>query len=221
MVFMSHVQICGERMIARHGFLGVPTDTFEAAGKQQFIALLSEGLVPESKVLDIGCGCLRTAYWLIRFLDTGCYYGIEPARRRVEYGLRYLFTPQILGIKQPRFDYNPDFDSSVFRSRFDFFLAGSIWSHASKHQIGIMLDAFIRDSSPGGVFLASYIPAQSSDEDYRGSRWVGSSHESDTPGVIRHLYPWIEGQCRYRGLRVKELPGEAFDGQTWLRVCRE
>ena len=70
MVFMSHVQMCGEQMIARHGFLGVPADTFEKAGKQQFIALLNEGLVPESKILDIGCGCLRTAYWLIRFLDT-------------------------------------------------------------------------------------------------------------------------------------------------------
>ena len=30
----------------------------------------------------------------------------------------------------------------------------------------------------------------------------------------------IEARCRERGLRVRELPGEAFDGQTWLRVER-
>ena len=217
---MSRVQTCGGKMIARHGFLGVPAESFEKAGRRQFIALLNEGLNPESKVLDIGCGCLRTAYWLIRFLDTGRYHGIEPARRRVEYGLRYLFTPEILETKQPRFDFNPDFDSSVFNTMFDFFLAGSIWSHASKQQIGITLDAFVRDSTPEGVFLTSYIPARSPDDDYRGSFWVGSSHESDTPGVIRHLFSWIEDQCRNRGLLVQELPGEAFDGQTWLRICR-
>lgn len=218
---MSRVQTCGERMIAEHGFLGVPADTFEQAGRQQFVALLSEGLVPESKVLDIGCGCLRTAYWLIRFLDPGGYHGIEPARRRVDLGLRYLFTPEILESRMPRFDFNPDFDSSVFHARFDYFLAGSIWSHASKRQIGITLDSFVRDTSPGAVFLASYIPAQSPGEDYEGDRWIGTSHESDTAGVIRHLFSWIEGQCRSRHLQAEELSGEAFDGQTWIRVRRK
>lgn len=205
-------------MITQHGFLGVPIDTFETAGRRQFVALLREGLIPESRVLDIGCGCLRTAYWLIRFLDTGCYYGIEPAHMRVEYGLSYLFTPEILRNKEPRFDFNPDFDSSVFNTQFDFFLAGSIWSHASKKQIEMTLDSFVRDSCPQGVFLTSYIPAQSPEEDYLGSHWVGTSHESDISGVIKHLFSWIEVQCHKRQLQVEELPGEAFDGQTWLRI---
>src|ERR1700694_4089953 len=84
---MSRVQARAEEMIFRHGFLGVPVETFEQAGRSQLIALLNEGLNPESKALDIGCGCLRVASWLIRLLDPGCYYGIEPARQRVAYGL--------------------------------------------------------------------------------------------------------------------------------------
>ena len=121
-------------------------------------------------------------------------------------------------LKQPRFDFNSYFDSSVFDTKFDFFLAGSIWSHASKRQIETTLDSFINDSTLTSVFLTTYIPAKSSDDDYQGSCWVGTSHESDIPGVIRHSLKWIEEQCKKRRLNVKELPGEAFDGQTWLQI---
>ena len=145
-------------------FLGVPLDTFESGGRERFIALLGEGLNAESKLLDFGCGVLRIGWWLIRFLDPGCYYGIEPARQRVEYGLRYLFAPGEVALKQPRFDDNADFDSSVFDVKFDYFLAGSIWTHACKRQVDATLDSFIRDSKPASLFLASYLPALSAEE---------------------------------------------------------
>ena len=217
---MSAVQSWATAMMAEHGFLGVPVETFEDAGRRQFGALLDEGLCPESTVLDIGCGCLRAAYWLVHFLDAGCYCGIEPARRRVELGLQHLLPPALVAAKRPRFDFNPDFDSSVFGLPFDYFLAGSIWTHASKSQIGTTLDAFVRDSKPSGTFLATYLPARAPEEDYQGKRWVGTSHESQTPGVIRHTLSWITHQCERRGLGVQEIPGDGFDGQFWLRVRR-
>jgi len=83
---VSKVQSQADEMMRRHGFLGVPRETFEAGGRAQLDRLLRHGLTPNSKVLDIGCGCLRVAYWLIRFLDSDCYSGIEPARQRVDYG---------------------------------------------------------------------------------------------------------------------------------------
>jgi SAM-dependent methyltransferase len=215
---MSRLQDRAQEMMARHGFLGVPLETFEQGGREQLIALLNEGLTPESKVLDIGCGCLRVAYWLIRFLDPGCYFGIEPASVRVDYGLRYLFAPEEIEGKRPHFDFNANFDSSVFGVKFDFFLAGSIWTHASKRQVEATLDGFVRDSTAKGIFLASYLPARSLEEVYEGDRWVGTSHESDTPGVIRHSLEWIVQQCEARGLAVRELPGLDCDSQSWLRI---
>lgn len=208
-------------MMTSHGFLGVPVETFEQAGREQLIALLGEGLNPESKVLDIGCGCLRTAYWLVRFLDSGCYHGIEPAHQRVEYGLKYLFTSEEVALKEPRFDFNSGFDSSPFGVRFDFFLARSIWTHASKPQIAATLDSFIRDSITSSIFLTSYLPAESLEEDYQGNNWVGTSHESDTPGVIKHSLTWIVEQCQRRALKVEELGGMDCDSQFWLRIRHE
>ncbi len=205
--------------MAAESFLGVPLESFEEAGRSQLIELLRQGLRPESKVLDFGCGCLRIAYWLIRFLDAGCYCGIEPARKRVELGLRHLLTPELLTMKRPRFSYDAGFDSSAFGARFDFFLARSIWTHGSKSQIEATLDSFVRDANTGAVFLASYLPAESTEDDYQGNMWVGTSHESDVPGVIRHRLCWLLEQCAKRKLSLTEIPGFDCDSQLWLRIA--
>jgi hypothetical protein len=219
---MSKVQARGEAMIDRHGFLGVPRATFERGGRAQFVRLLENGLTPESKLLDIGCGCLRVAYWLIRFLEPDGYFGIEPARLRVEYGKHFLFESESeeLERKRPRFDFNAGFDSKPFATVFDFFLAGSIWTHASKAQIETTLDSFCRDAAPSAAFLSSYLPAATPEEDYSGDSWVGSSHESATPGIVRHSLAWISAACERRGLALGELPGLDCDSQYWLRITK-
>lgn len=217
---MSSVQRLAHQMMAEKGFLGVPEHSFELAGRQQIVALLNEGMLPESRVVEIGCGCLRIAYWLVRFLDSGCYFGIEPARQRVELGKKYLMTPEILDAKCPQFDFNADMNTSIFGQKFDFFLARSIWTHASKFQIGQSLDSYCRDATDSAVFLVSYLPARTPEEDYLGNQWVGTSHESDVPGVIRHSLAWIEEQCAVRGLEITEMAGLDCDSQFWLKICR-
>jgi len=217
---MSDVQRLGEKMAEAHGFLGVPTHRFDEGGRRQFIALLREGLAPETRLCEIGCGCLRTAYWLIRFLDSGNYCGIEPHRDRVRWGLETLFDKEMLEARAPRFDHNADFDLSVFGGTFDMFLAGSIWTHCAKRHIETMLDGFLDNSEDHAIFLASYLAPTGDEPDYEGDTWVGTSHESSEAGIVRHSPAWIEAQCAKRGLRVDFLPGKAFDGQTWLRVQR-
>ena len=217
---MSRVQTRANEMMDRHGFLGVPRESFEEGGRTQLVRLLNHGLQPESKVLEIGCGCLRVAYWLVRILDPDCYCGIEPARQRVELGQRYLFSIDELENKRPRFDFNASFDVSVFSTQFDFFLAGSIWTHCSKAHIEATLDGFLHNTTPTGVFLASYLPPTTQEADYMGDTWVGTSHESDEPGVICHSLEWIKNACGQRGLRLSTLQGIDCDSQYWLRVER-
>ncbi|PYP82285.1 MAG: hypothetical protein DMF61_26785, partial [Blastocatellia bacterium AA13] len=61
----------------------------------------------------------------------------------------------------------------------------------------------------------------SPEEDYAGESWVGTSHESNTPGVIRHSLAWITSVCSRRGLKGVELPGLDSDSQYWLRLERQ
>jgi SAM-dependent methyltransferase len=140
-------------------FLGGPKHDFERVGRLGFEVLLAERMRPSSCVLDVGCGALRLGYWLMRFLDAGCYFGIEPQQEMLAVGLRELVEPEVVQRAQARFASNDDFDFSVFGERFDFVIARSIWTHASRSQIATMLSSFAATSKPGGVFLASYYPA--------------------------------------------------------------
>ncbi len=206
--------------VGRSRFLGVPADGFAQSGRMQLVALVRAGLARTSRVLDFGCGCLRGGYWLIHYLEPGCYFGIEPHAGRLAIGLDTLLEPGLAEQKRPRFDHGPDFDLAVFGERFDFVLADSIWTHASKQQILRMLDSLPAASHARTTLLASYLPAGTLGPDYQGDEWVGTSHESDVPGVIRHDLGWIREECRRRGLSARELPEPAPDAQRWLEVTR-
>jgi SAM-dependent methyltransferase len=155
--------------VAQNAFLGGPKHDFERVGRLTFQVLLAEGMHPGSRVLDVGCGALRLGYWLMRFLDPGCYFGIEPQQEMLQIGLEQIVEPDVVQRAQARFAANDDFDFSVFGERFDYVIARSIWTHAAKQQISAMLRSFARTSQPRAVFLASYYPASAAFK--LGRRW--------------------------------------------------
>lgn len=215
MELQKKVEMLGEKI-----FLGIPVKDFEKGGRELFVYLLKAGLNPNSKLVDIGCGVLRGGYWLIHFLDPACYCGIEPHVGRLEMGVNTILEPEVLEAKRPRFDTNPRFDTSVFGEKFDFFLAYSVWTHAPKQQIQMMLDSFLRDAKDGGVFLTSYLPAGWRRPDYMGDKWNGTSHESEVPGCIYHSLRWINAECDRRELITRELGRDKTYGQSWIEVTR-
>jgi hypothetical protein len=127
---------------------------------------------------------------------------------------------RLADLKKPRFDHNADFDFAIFEERFDFFVARSIWTHASKQQIQTMLDGFVSTANNEGIFLTSYLKPTLFKKDYKGTEWIGRSHESDTPGIVRHSFGWIQTECTNRGLVAEEIKEKAynFGNQTWIRI---
>ena len=116
-----------------------------------------------------------------------------------------------------------DFDFSKFGERFDFFVARSIWTHASRRQIKTMLDGFVSHSNNDAVFLTSYLRSSWLRRDYKGEKWIGRSHESDTPGMVRHSLDWIKKECNNRRLYAEEIREKEynFGDQIWLRIRRK
>jgi SAM-dependent methyltransferase len=219
----EHLLRAAERLQSAGVHLGSPLRLFEEGGRRQLAILLAHGLCPDSKVLDIGCGSLRAGYWLIHFLDRGCYFGIEPDQAMLNGGLEHVLEPGLAAEKSPRFDGNADFEFGLFGTRFDFFLARSVWTHAPKAAIERMLDGFAAHSAPGASLFASYLPASRwKRDDYRGEEWRFVKSSPAGEGLVRHSLAWIRGACGKRGLRAREVRGPAFDfgGQTWLGISR-
>ena len=206
------------KQISQSVFTGGPLSSFSKVGRLQLITLLKNGLVPTSKLLDVGCGALRGGYWAIHFLDKNRYFGIEPNKKMLDDGLNNLLEPELLKLKAPEFDFNADFDFSVFNQKFDFVIARSIWTHASKGQISKMLEQFKANTTKRGVFLVSYLKPSSKRKEYFGEDWIGKSHESENSGLAYHSYKWIKEECEKFSLSVQELNYDVFNNQVWLRI---
>lgn len=215
----SSVQYRAEQLSREGIFTGGPVTYFELVGRNQLITLLNNGLSPQHKVLDVGCGCLRAGYWIIHFLRSGNYFGIEPNKEMLQAGLKSILESEIVAEKQPRFDHNSFFDFSIFGTTFDFVLARSIWTHAAPAQILKMLDQFLQYTNEDAEFFTSYIRATADRPQNKNSDWVGRSHKSNIPGMVTYDFEWIESECRQRGLQVVESGGDVLN-QTWLRVRR-
>lgn len=203
-----------------HGiFLGGTIGTFESHGREQFVRLLRHGLNPNSRLLDIGCGCLRGAYWTIRFLEQGCYFGIEPNEVMLEAGKVEIIGAELISEKAPHFDMNDRYDVSVFGvEAFDFVMAGSIWTHAPKGHIEVMMDAFRGHSHAGSVFLGSFV--RTDGEGYGGDSWVGKSHKSNRAGLVSHRFEDLCALAETRGLVLKHLEPNKRGSISWLKMTR-
>jgi hypothetical protein len=226
---MTWFQRAGWQIHERGLFVGCPVHLFEHTAKDTFCLALMEGMSPAATVLEIGCGCLRTGYWFVQYLNPGRYFGIEPNAKMLDAG-RELILGRLEAEKSPQFSNNEDFDFGVFGRTFDFVIAFSIWSHASKSQIETMLDQFKKTANPEGKFLASWIPPgdEISDRggglqlpDYQGTSWVGRSHKSDQPGMVAHSRSWLTHAVVSRGLSLKFFEGFTTLRQSWLVISRQ
>ena len=146
----------GRRVARETGhYSGGNVRDFERVGRHTFQTLLADGLIPSHRLLDFGCGSLRNGYWLMRFLNSGNYYGIEPVEKGVRAGLKHLIGPELEAFKQPTFLFSRDNDIGAFGVPFDYVVARSILSHTCPGMLHKILETFAR-SSPKGTLFASY-----------------------------------------------------------------
>jgi hypothetical protein len=191
---------------------GGPLDRYEAAGRVSLATSIRYGLMPHHRVLDVGAGSLRIGWWFLQYIEPSNYHAIEPVRKRLD------GATEILGVKIHRY-YNDDWEFP--EGPFDFVFARSIWTHASKGMIAKMLAEFAEHSSPDAVFLTSFLPALTEEEDYKGDRWVGtieSDRKKRKKGVVRHSLKWILQECAKHALLVEV--GKEDLSQTWLAIRR-
>ena len=113
---------------------GADADTWYGIGLLQYHFLVSQGLKPHHRFLDIACGSLRLGQYLIPFLEDARYFGLEAEKTLVEAGLMHELGFDLADQKNPTFGFGYDFDFS-FVPEFDFAIAQSLLTHLTTKDI--------------------------------------------------------------------------------------
>lgn len=133
---------------------------WEELGLLQFEFLQKQGLLPEHKFLDVGCGSLRGGVHFIPYLHAGNYYGLDINTSLIEAGKIELAQINCLD-KNPNLLVNDKFEFSRFGVQVDFALALSVFTHLFLNHIGRCLVEIKKILKPQGVFYATFFQAPS------------------------------------------------------------
>jgi hypothetical protein len=185
-------------------YVGIPAH-YDLTAASTFSMLMLLGLRQHQRLVDIGCGSLRTGRLLIPYLNPGSYLGVEPDEWLVREGIRHELGADISKVKRPRFlvTYVPEALSQQPPSHF--VPANSIFSHASQPQIREWLRSLARHLTPYGLLAATYVCGS---EDYTGQ-------ESVYPACIRCRTETMQALAEECSFRFVPLDWRHLHGQCW------
>jgi hypothetical protein len=199
---------------------GGPLDRFGTMGHHVLESLKTLGLSANHALVDIGCGCLRNGLWLIDYLDPGNYYGVEPNESMLNEGIDTFIGSETAGEKRPSFSANAEF-AFPWERHFDFALARSIFTHTSREQMTTCLRNLGQVMTSGGLFALSYVPPKFLQSEYKGTDWLGRSHESSDPGIAHYRKRTIVRLASPFGFREDDSTDRLENiNQVWLVLRR-
>lgn len=124
-------------------------------GRDQFDCLVARGLEPHHRLLDLGCGALRTGVWAIPYLDRDRYFGIDAHYRSLEAARSYEIPLHGLAGKRPRLLHSAEFRCDHFDVPFDRVLAFSLFNHLSARKTDAALRRIAGSLAPTGRVLVA------------------------------------------------------------------
>jgi hypothetical protein len=190
-------------------FVG-PPEKYDTISAHQFNLLTSKGLREHHYLLDIGCGSLRSGRLFIPYLLPKRYFGIEPEQWLIDEGIKNNLGQDLIKIKSPSFNNNSDFLLSIFNQNFDYILAYSIFSHATKNQIIKCITEASKIMKDDSKFFASFFMGN---KNHDGDKWV-------YPGKTEYTIDFIKNIAENQGLECEMLEIEHPTEQTWIEMSK-
>lgn len=130
---------------------------WEVMGQRQLDFLRGQGLRPDMRFLDVGCGSLRAGRLLVPYLDPGHYYGIDIGAEIVEAGYeRELDDAARARLPRANLRMTDRFDAD-FGVEFDMAIAQSVFTHVSLNHVRLCLYRVAKVMKPGGRFYATFM----------------------------------------------------------------
>jgi cyclopropane fatty-acyl-phospholipid synthase-like methyltransferase len=139
----------------RHALVG-RADLWAVKRQFQSEFLIDQGLRPEQRLLDIGCGTLRGGLPLIEYLDAGHYVGIEARASALEEAWKELAEAGLEG-KSPMLIHADDPDVVSLDEPVQVAWAFSVLIHMEDKVVDKCLGLVARVLGEGGAFFANVI----------------------------------------------------------------
>jgi len=214
-----HDTILPPAHLRRYYYRTFDSTAFRRAAAAAREELISRGLRPEHRVLDVGCGIGNLAIGLLDYLDGG-YDGLDVHSEAVRWcqsaitrrkpSFRFHHADVVSWAYNPKGSIQPSVYRFPFQdSTFDFVFLGSVFTHLLPDAVARYVCEISRILAPGGVSVASYFLLN--DESRRGVD-AGSSFLSF---AVAHA----SGSCRLHDARVPEA-AVALD-ETFVRSAHD
>ena len=197
-----------------------PPDRFDFMSATQFALMFQCGLRERHYVLDFGAGSLRAGRLLIPYLLPGRYHAIEPHSWLISDGVAAELGQDAIGLKQPRFSHNDDFDCGVFGRKFDFIIAQSIVTHCGPSLFQRLMNGFAISLEEAGLALFSYCNSPMPTEHLPSEEWIyptcvtyteAEVHEFvNAAGLVGRSIPWFHPGAKWfvAALSPEKLPSD-------------
>jgi len=134
---------------------------WDQIGKLQFDFLVTNGMLPNHYLLDVGCGSLRGGVHAIGYLKKAHYFGIDKNQDLINAGWNIELPKYGLLEKSPNLVLLNDFGFESLDQKFEYAMAQSVFTHLPKHEIVKCLTHLDRVLEKGGLFFATFFESPS------------------------------------------------------------
>lgn len=134
-------------------------ESYAKGGKEQLEYLVARGLLPEDRLLDYGCGVMRAAPFLCRYLKPGHYVGVDIAAERISKGRKLMASHGFSESDYAAICVSDCTLPELLAQKFEFVWANSVVTHMPQKDIREMLRSIRRLLNPGGKFYFTFAEA--------------------------------------------------------------
>lgn len=130
---------------------------WDEIGPLQCDYLVAQGLRPDHRLIDVGCGAMRGGIHFARYLDVGNYYGIDVNDTYIEAARRIEMPAAGVADRVPdsNLKVTGTFDAN-FGVGFDYAIAQSVFTHLPMNYIRLCLSQLAKVMVPGGTLYATF-----------------------------------------------------------------
>lgn len=161
--------------------LGGGAQHWERRGAFQLFFLQKMGLKPSDRLLDAGCGPIRSGVHFINYLDAGNYCGIDSNADFIRVATETVAKNPQLRDKSPQLECVENFDFARLHGAFAFVLAFSVLNHCSEPIRQVFFENIRRVTTAESKIFITHAPwfqaGQLSQTHLRLKQSIGSPRE--------------------------------------------